>query len=175
MQNEEIAKVFDEIGDALEIAGENFFRVRAYRNAARAIRDQPVAVAELSKEEIDKIPGIGADLAEKIATVVKTGDLPMRRELAAKFPPELLELTHVPGLGPKRVKQLADELRIRNRDDLARAARAGAIRTIRGLGPKIEERILEALSRRGAGESKRMRYAEAARIADRLGAHMREC
>ena len=175
MQNEEIAKVFDDIADTLEIAGENFFRVRAYRNAARAIRDQPVAVAELSKEAIDKIPGIGADLAEKIATVVSTGDLPMRRELASKFPPELLELTHVPGLGPKRVKQLADELHIRNRDDLARAVRAGAIRTIRGFGPKIEERILEALDRQGAGESKRMRYAEAARIAARLSAHMREC
>ncbi len=91
-------------------SGENFFRVRAYRNAARAIHDQPLQVAELTLKQIDQIPGIGADLAGKITTLIKTGDLPLHRELARKFPRELLELREIPGLGPKRIKLLMDRL-----------------------------------------------------------------
>jgi len=75
IQNEEIAKVLEEVGDMLEIGGENFFRVRAYRNAARSVRDQPVLVAQLSPEQLDEIPGIGADLAGKISTLIVTGNL----------------------------------------------------------------------------------------------------
>jgi DNA polymerase (family 10) len=79
IQNSHVAKVLDEVADMLELAGENFFRVRAYRNAARTVHDQPIPVANLSPEEIDAIPGIGADLAGKIATIVKTGELPLRQ------------------------------------------------------------------------------------------------
>ncbi|HTR60155.1 MAG TPA: DNA polymerase/3'-5' exonuclease PolX [Candidatus Binataceae bacterium] len=174
MQNDEIAKVLDEIGEMLELGGENFFRVRAYHNAARAIRDQPVAVAELSPEQIDEIPGIGADLAGKVTTLIKTGELPLHRELSAKFPKEILELTNIPGLGPKRVKVLADLLHIHGRDDLERAVRSGKLRTIKGFGARSEERILEALARTTGGEDKRILYPEAAAIADRLVAHLRK-
>ena len=174
MQNDEIAKVLDEIGEMLDLSGENFFRVRAYHNAARAIRDQPVAVAELSPEQIDEIPGIGADLAGKVTTLIKTGELPLHRELSAKFPKEILELTNIPGLGPKRVKVLADLLHIHGRDDLERAVRSGKLRTIKGFGARSEERILEALARTTGGEDKRILYPEAAAIADRLVAHLRK-
>ena len=174
MQNDEIAKVLDEIGEMLELGGENFFRVRAYHNAARAIRDQPVAVAELSPEQIDEIPGIGADLADKVTTLIKTGELPLHRELSARFPKEILELTDIPGLGPKRVKVLADLLHIHGRDDLERAVRSGKLRTIKGFGARSEERILEALARTTGGEGKRILYPEAAAIADRLVAHLRK-
>jgi len=174
MQNEEIAKVLDQIGDMLEVGGENFFRVRAYRNAARSVRDQPVPVAELSPEQLDEIPGIGADLAGKISTLVKTGELPLHRELAAKFPPALLELTDIPGLGPKRLKLLIDHLHIEGRDDLEREAKAGSLRKLRGFGAKIEERILESLARR-EDAAKRISYVDAARTAERLIAHLRKC
>ncbi len=175
MQNEEIAKVLDEIGDMLEIAGENFFRVRAYHNAARAIRDQPVPVGELTPEQIDEIPGIGADLAEKITTLAKTGDLPLHRQLSAKFPREVLELCNIPGLGPKRVRVLADILDVHGRDDLERAVRSGRLRTIRGFGAKSEEKILEALTRMGGEAGKRILFSEASAIASRLLAHLRKC
>jgi DNA polymerase (family X) len=96
MQNDEIAKVLDDIGEMLELRGENFFRVCSYHNAARAIRDQPVVVAELSPDQIDQIPGIGIDLAGKIATLVKTGELPLHSELAARFPSERRALCDLP-------------------------------------------------------------------------------
>jgi DNA polymerase (family 10) len=175
MQNEEIAKVLDEIGDMLEIEGENFFRVRAYRNAARSVRDQPVPVAELSSEQLDDIPGIGADLAGKITTLIKTGELPLHRELAEKFPPALLELRDIPGLGPKRLKLLIDRLHIEGRDDLEREIRAGKLRKLRGFGAKIEERVLESLARRVEDAAKRISYVDAARTAEQLVAHLRKC
>jgi DNA polymerase (family X) len=175
IQNEEVAKVLDEVADMLEVGGENFFRVRAYRNAARAIHDQPVPVANLNPEQIDEIPGIGADLAGKITMLVKTGELPLHRELARQFPPEILELRNISGLGPKRVKVLMDRLRIHGREDLQRAARSGKLRTIKGFGPKIEEKILESMARRQGGEGERIFYVEAARIAARLVDHLRQC
>ncbi|MGD0672244.1 MAG: DNA polymerase/3'-5' exonuclease PolX [Candidatus Binatus sp.] len=175
MENDEVANVLDETASMLELAGENFFRVRAYRNSARTIRDQTAQVASLSKEQIDDIPGIGADLAGKITTIVQTGDLPLHRELASKFPPQLLELRDIPGLGPKRLKLLIDLLQIRGRDDLDKAVKSGAIRKIPGFGPKIEDRIRESLLRRETGQGKRMLYAEATRIAAQIEAYLRKC
>jgi DNA polymerase (family 10) len=175
MQNEEVAKVLDELADMLEVGGENFFRVRAYRNAARAVRDQPVQVADLTPEQIDEIPGIGADLAGKIDTLIKTGDIPLHRELAQKFPTALLELRNIPGLGPKRVKLLIDLLKIKGSEDLERAAKSGKLRKLRGFGPKIEQKILESLARQDRDAVKRISYAEAAPIAERLIGHLRQC
>src|SRR5208282_1674208 len=175
MQNDEIAKVLDEIADMLELSGENTFRVRAYRNAARTIHDQPVAVAELTVEQIDDIPGIGADLAGKIATLAKTGDLPIRRELAEKFPRELLELREIPGLGPKRIKLLIDLLHIGGKEELERYAKSGKLDSIKGFGPKIAAKILDAIARRGPDSGKRILYSEAAIVAAALVAHLRKC
>src|SRR5438046_379421 len=121
MRNEEIARIFDDFADILEIEGENFFRVRAYRNAARAVRDFPAPIAEMAHDRFKEIPGFGADLAAKLATIIDTGDLPARIELMRNFPSGLLELKNLPALGPKRIKLLADRLHIRNRDDLRRA------------------------------------------------------
>jgi DNA polymerase (family X) len=175
MENDEVAKVLDETADMLEVAGENFFRVRAYRNAARAIRDQTERVADLTEEQIDEIPGIGADLAGKIRTVIKTGDLPLHHKLGSKFTPHLLELRDIPGLGPKRLKLLIDRLGIRDRDDLEKAVKSDKLRKIRGFGPKIEERIRESLLRHDTGQSKRILYPEAARIAAQLSEHLQKC
>ena len=175
MQNDEIAKVFDEIADMLELSGENFFRVRAYHNAARAIHDQPIQVADLTTVQIDEIPGIGADLAGNITTLIKTGDLSLHRELARKFPRELLELREIPGLGPKRIKLLMDRLHIHGKEDLERDAKSGKLHSIKGFGPKIEEKILATIARKEPGSGKRILYSEAAMIAAALLAHMRKC
>ncbi len=175
MENDEVAKVLDETADMLELAGENFFRVRAYHNAASAIRDHAVQVGDLSQEQIDEIPGIGADLAEKITTIAKTGELPLHHELASKFPPQLLELREIPGLGPKRLKLLIDILKIRGRDDLEKALRSEALRKIPGFGPKLEDSIRKSLAQHEAGQGKRMLYAEATRIAAQIEAHLRKC
>jgi DNA polymerase (family X) len=174
MRNEEIAHIFDDVADMLEIGGENFFRVRAYRNAARAVRDFPMQVAELPADRFIEIPGFGADLSAKLATVLDTGDLPFRIELMRNFPRGLLELKNLPALGPKRIKLLADRLQVRNRDDLKRAIQAGQLRTIRGFGAKMEERLLEALSREpDAIKPNRATYAQASIAAESLLVHLR--
>jgi DNA polymerase (family 10) len=176
MRNEEIARVFDDVADMLEIGGENFFRVRAYRNAARAVRDFPAPLADLTRDHFQEIPGFGADLAAKLATILDTGDLPIRMELMRTFPTGLLELKNLPALGPKRIKLLADRLRIRNRDDLKRAIEAGQLRTIRGFGAKMEERLLEALARKPeANKPNRISLTDASIAADGLLVHMRSC
>jgi DNA polymerase (family 10) len=176
MHNEEIARVFDNVADMLEIAGENFFRVRAYRNAARAVRDFPAPVAEVARERFREIPGFGADLADKLATILDTGDLPIRIELMRTFPSGLLELKNLPALGPKRIKLLADRLHVRNRDDLKRAVEAGQLRTIRGFGAKMEERLLEALAREpDAIKPNRISYADASIVADNLRSRLSGC
>jgi DNA polymerase (family X) len=111
MNNHEIARVLDEIADMLEILGENFFRVRAYRNAARVVADYPAPIASLDADALDSIPGIGADLAGKILTLIGTGELEMHRELQARVPAGILELRAIRGLGPKRIKILAEIVR----------------------------------------------------------------
>jgi DNA polymerase (family X) len=176
MRNEEIARIFDDVADMLEIGGENFFRVRAYRNAARTVRDFPAPIADLARDRFKEIPGFGADLAAKLATILDTGDLPIRIELMRTFPSGLLELKNLPALGPKRIKLLADRLHIRNRDDLKRAIEAGQLRTIRGFGAKMEEKLLEALTREpDALKPNRISYADASIVADSLLTHIRGC
>lgn len=174
IQNAEIAQVLDEVAEMLEVQGENFFRVRAYRNAARAIRDYPATVADLDPDALREIPGIGADLADKIAALVKTGDFELHRELVGKVPAGLLELLNVPGLGPKRVKLLADRLKVHDGAGLLKAVKAGQLKGIRGFGPKMEQQILRALSAGEAEAAKRMLYRDAAGIAAALEQHLRK-
>jgi DNA polymerase (family X) len=173
MDNYEIARTLEEVADMLEITGANFFRVRAYRNAARVIQDHPAPVAPLSPEELAEIPGIGADLAGKIATLVKTGEMDVHRELKRKVPAGLLDLRHITGLGPKRIKLLFERLKIKGRDDLKRAADAGALADVPGFGPKMEERIRAALAGPERAAAARMLYADAERIVNALREHMK--
>src|SRR5882672_7486954 len=147
MQNPDIARLFDEVADLLEIKDENPFRVRAYRNAARTIRDFPDAIADWVRQSRDltEIPGIGDDLAEKISELVNTGELPLRTQLLAKLPAGLLDLLRIPGLGPKRVKLLYSKLKIKSAADLGKALDAGKVTKLKGFGPKMEERIRAGL------------------------------
>ena len=154
MQNPDIARVFDEVADLLEIQDANPFRVRAYRNAARTIRDFPEPLADAVRagiKDLTEIPGIGEDLAEKITEIVTTGELPLRKQLAAKLPAGLLDLLRIPGLGPKRVKLLHKKLKVKSAADLAAALDKGKIQKLKGFGPKMEEKM-----RAGLGAAQRV-------------------
>ena len=147
MQNPDIARLFDEVADLLEIQSQNPFRVRAYRNAARVVRDFPRPLQEEVRQGADltELPGIGEDLAEKIATIVASGDLPLHKELVAKLPSGLLDLLRIPGLGPKRVKTLYTKLKVKSAPDLEKALTKGSVRKLAGFGPKMEEKIRAGL------------------------------
>jgi DNA polymerase (family 10) len=145
--NAAIAQYFDELGDLYELDGAVVHRVLAYRNAAKAIRDAPVSVTELARQgRATALPGIGRTLEEKILTLVETGGIPSLDRLRAKFPPGLLDLTRLPGLGPKRARRLFDELGIDSLDALRAAAEAQRLRGVRGFGPKFEQAVLEAFA-----------------------------
>ena len=142
MENPEVAGIFEEIGDLLEIQRTNPFRIRAYRNAARVIRDLSEPIAKLDNERtIEDLPGVGKDLASKIRTILETGDLPLRHELQKQVPPDLRKLLNVPGLGPKRVRSLYQELNIDSIKKLRKAAREGRIKEVSGFGPRTEEAV----------------------------------
>jgi len=163
MQNPDIARLFDEVADLLEIQDANPFRVRAYRNAARTIRDFPEPIADLVRagtKDLTEIAGIGDDLAEKIAAIVTTGELPLRKQLASKLPAGLLDLLRIPGLGPKRVKLLYKKLKVKSAADLAAALDKGRIQKLKGFGPKMEEKMRAGLGQAQVGE-RRMLLNEA--------------
>ena len=174
VQNAEIADRFEQLADLLEIQGANPFRVRAYRNAARFIRGHSRSLAELLGEGADlaELPGIGEDLAEKIATLVRTGRLPLLEQTAKKVPAPLIEMTRIEGLGPKRAQALYKALKIRSLEDLARAARSGRIRELPGFGARTEQLIAQRVERAATAEH-RLRLADAEEVARPLVAYLR--
>lgn len=163
VHNAEIAAMFDQAAELLEIKGDNPFRTRAYRRAARTIEGWPKSVAGLLKagEDLSELPGIGKDLAGKIATIVATGKFDLLETLKHELPGDLGEIAALPGLGPKRVKQLYDELGIRCIEDLRRAVKAGRLRELHGFGEKSEAKLLAALGKPVAEKRVRIDIAEA--------------
>ncbi len=173
MENPEVAQVFEEVADLLDIQGENPFRVRAYRNAARTLRDLSESLAGMPPEKLEDLNGIGKDLAGKIRTILETGDLPLRQELRGKVPPGLRDLIGVPGLGPKRAQILHQQLRIGSLDELRQAAQEHRIRRLRGFGAKMEEKIQQALEGREE-TGRRILLAEAKVFADAAVRHLQQ-
>ncbi len=145
MKNREIAEIFNDIADLLEIKGENPFRIRAYRRAAMNIEAFTKDVAETSKDLLMKIPGIGEDLAGKIEEYVKTGKLKFYEDLKKEVPEGLSKLLTVPGLGPKTAKLLFERLKIKDLDDLERIARNHKLSGLPGIKEKTEENILKGI------------------------------
>ena len=174
VHNAEIADQFEQLADLLELEGANPFRVRAYRNAARYIRGHARSLADLLAEGVDlaELPGIGEDLAGKIATLVRTGRLPLLEQLGRRIPAPLVAMTRIPGLGPKRARALYRALRIRSLEDLARAARSGRIRELPGFGARTEALIAERAGRAATAEH-RLRLADAEPIARALVGYLR--
>jgi DNA polymerase (family X) len=163
VQNAEIAAMFDQTADLLEFKGENQFRVRAYRKAARTIEGLPQSVRGMLSAEKDllELSGIGKDLAGKIADIVKTGHFNLLDQLKRKLPGQLGDMAALPGLGPKRVKLLYDKLKVRTLDDLRRAIKRGRLRELRGFGPTIEKKLAGALEKPVAAKRFRLAVAEA--------------
>jgi DNA polymerase (family X) len=150
--NAVIAAALEELGNLYELDGAIVHRVLAYRKAARAVREAPVSVAALAREgRASEVPGIGKTLQEKILALAQTGTIPAAEKLRAKFPPSLIEVTRLPGLGPKRVRLLYSELGIDSLQALREAALAQRLRTVRGFSEKFEQGVLAALQE-GVGE-----------------------
>ncbi|MFI5012189.1 MAG: DNA polymerase/3'-5' exonuclease PolX [Hyphomicrobiales bacterium] len=149
VHNTEIAAMFDQAAELLEIRGDNPFRTRAYRRAARVIEGLPKSVTNLLKagEDLSELPGIGNDLAGKIAGIITTGKFDLLETLKRELPGDLGEIAMLPGLGPKRVKLLYDQLGIRSIEDLRRAVKTGRLRELRGFGAKSEAKLLAALTK----------------------------
>jgi DNA polymerase (family 10) len=148
LDNAAIARVLREIADLLEIKDDNPFKIRAYRNGADIAANHPHDLALLDEPGLREIPGIGKDLAARIREIATTGDTEFHRDLVAEFPPTVLDLLNLQGVGPKTVAVLYRELGIRTLDDLERAATDGRIRTVRGMGARKEALILKALDER---------------------------
>ena len=166
IHNSQVAEIFNDVADLLEIEGANEFRIRAYRNAARSIGNMPAPVADLLEQgrDMSELPAIGKDLAGKIQEIVQTGHLGALEDLQKHFPPSILELTRVPGLGPKRIRIL-DRIGINSREKLRMAAETGRLHRISGFGEKTEERLLEAL-RQSPPSPSRLKLLAAEQIAN---------
>lgn len=169
IHNPQIAELFNRYAVLLEIQGDNPFRVRAYRNAARTIENLPRDVSTMLRDGADltKLPGIGDDLAHKIQEIVATAQFAELEKIKRRLPAGLVDLTEIPGIGPKRIKLLHRTLKIESLDALIEAARKGRLRGVRGFGPKTEAAILRAAQRHTAGE-RRYRISEAELVADPL-------
>ena len=148
MNNAEIAHVLERLALRLDIDGANPFRVRAHREAARIVSEQaePMSAVAVREGALEALPGIGKDLAQKIRDLVATGTTPMHDELKAKYPDEVVDLTDLQGIGPKRVRVLFQDLGIRDRAQLEAAAKGGKLRDVPGFGEKFEQNVLKALA-----------------------------
>ena len=175
MTNREIAAALEEIADLLEFQGANPFRVRAYRNGSRKVKDSPASLASVVEESgaaaLTEIDGVGKDLAEKIAELATTGALAMLDEFREQVEPGVLKLMRVPGLGPKKAAVLHKELGVATLDQLKAACQAEQVRGLKGFGKKTEETILAGveLAERAGGRTK---WADADAVVERLLAHM---
>ncbi len=148
MDNAAIARILREVADLLEIKGENPFKIRAYRNCADITANHPHELGLLDEVGLREIPGIGKDLAARIREIGQSGDAEFHRELLAEFPPTILELLRLQGVGPKTVATLYRDLGVKTLEELEQACKDGRIRALKGMGAKKEVLILKALEER---------------------------
>ena len=172
MENLAIARVLAEIADLLEIKGENPFKIRAYRNAAESVAHAPAPVASMSDAERRALPAIGRDIAAKIGEIADSGSIRYHQDLLQEFPPTILDMLHLPGVGPKTVALLYGALGLRTLDELQSAARDGRLRRVKGIGGKKESQILKALEDRALVAGRRL-MAEASDAAGALVSALR--
>ena len=176
LKNAEIAAAFEELATLYELDDAVVYRVLAYRNAAKAIRESGTSVAEMAAQgRAEELSGIGRTIAEKITALVETGSIPAAEKLRQRIPPGLAQITHIPGLGPKRARLLYQELGIESLADLRRAAEEQRLRTVAGFGAKAEENVLAALAA-GAdgGQRPRTLLSKALAVGEELVEGLRE-
>ena len=176
MRNGEIAEAFEELASLYELDGAVVYRVVAYRNAAKAIREAGVSVAEMAKQgRAEELAGVGKTIAEKIDALLETGSIPSADKLKQRIPSGLVEVTRIPGLGPKRAKLLHDELGVNSIEDLRRAAESGQLKDVKGFGKKAEENVLAAFAAGADGRPKaRMILSKALPVGEELVAALRD-
>lgn len=176
MRNGEIADAFEELGSLYELDGAVVYRVVAYRNAAKAIREAGVSVEELAKQgRVTELAGVGKTIAEKIDALLETGSIPSADKLKQRIPSGLVEITRIPGLGPKRAKLLHDELGVGSIEELRTAAEQGRLKDVKGFGTKAEENVLAAFAAGADGRPKdRMLLSKALPVAEELVNALRE-
>jgi DNA polymerase (family 10) len=176
MRNADIADAFEELASLYELDGAVVYRVVAYRNAAKAIREAGVSVSEMAREgRVDQLAGVGKTIAEKIDALLETGSIPSADKLKARIPSGLITITRIPGLGPKRAKLLHEHLGISSLEDLRAAAEQGRLKDVPGFGAKAEENVMAALAAgaRGGPEA-RMLLSKALVVGEELVAALRD-
>jgi DNA polymerase (family X) len=176
MRNAEIAEAFEELASLYELDGAVVYRVVAYRNAAKAIREAGVSVEEMARQgRVEQLPGVGKTIAEKIDALLEGGSIPSADKLKAKIPAGLVEVTRIPGLGPKRARLLYDNLGVSSLDDLRRASEDGTLKDVPGFGEKAAENVLAALAAGADGRPKpRVLLSKALTVGEELVAALRE-
>jgi DNA polymerase (family X) len=176
MRNGDIADAFDELASLYELDGAVVYRVVAYRNAAKAIREAGVSVEEMARQgRVEELAGVGRTIAEKIDALIESGSIPSADKLKARIPAGLVEITRIPGLGPKRARLLYDELGVSSLDELREAAEQGRLKDVPGFGEKAEENVLAALAAGADGRPKaRMLLSKALAVGEELVAALRE-
>ena len=173
LDNKAVARTLLEIADLLELKGENPFKIRAYRNAADIVSHAAEQVSSLDEAGLRGWNGIGKDLAGRIREIALTGDCAIRRELLTEFPETLLDVLRLQGVGPKTVAVLYKELRIKSLDDLAAAAKAGRIKSVKGMGSKKEQLILQAIEERQRFAGRHL-LSRATEMAESIVAYLKE-
>jgi DNA polymerase (family 10) len=174
LTNGDLARIFHDIGDMLEVQGELVFKTVAYHRAADALAHSPIDVPDAYRRgERPRIPGVGQAISDKIAEVVTTGHMRLYDRLRAEVPPSLVEMLQVPGLGPKTVKLVYETLGVKTLEDLRTAAQAGRLRTVKGLSEKTEQTVLEGIDNLAARQD-RMLLGQAQRIVDQLTAELQD-
>jgi DNA polymerase (family 10) len=151
MTNAEIARIFDEIADLLEMKGENQFKTRAYRQAALTIKKLPSDVEQMVRngENLEEIPGVGEAIAKKIQDLVNTGHIKLHDDLRAEFPQGILDILAIPGIGPKTAFRLYVELGVKSVAELEQAIREGRVAAMRRMGEGAAQRILQHIEAGG--------------------------
>ncbi|HYL40558.1 MAG TPA: helix-hairpin-helix domain-containing protein, partial [Candidatus Binatus sp.] len=173
LSNAQLATMFHEIGDLLEVKGELVFKTVAYHRAADAIGRSPVEVARGYREgRPPDIPGVGRAIADKIAEAATTGRMSYHERLLAEFLPTLLDLLRLPGMGPKTVRAVYTELGVRNLDELKTAAAEGRLRRLRGLSPRSEQQLLKAIEGLEAAD-RRLLLPQARALVEELSENLR--
>src|SRR3989338_4329213 len=172
MQNQDIAQIFHEIADILEMQGENPFRIRSYRNAALTIENLSEDLSSIYKKgALKEIPGVGESISEKIEELIKTGKCKFHQKLFKKIPHGVLDIMRVPGMGPKHAMLVYEKLSVDSIDRLRRAAEAGKLADLPRMGEKLQKKILKGIGQLKQSEGRfklvtAFNYAEA--IAEEL-------
>ncbi len=177
MENAAIAAVFEEMAELLEFRGENPFRIRAYRNGAKAIRDLDESVASILADpsrNLASIPGIGKTLLDKTETLVATGQLPQLEKLRLEIPEIVIQMARIPGLGAKKAAKLQQELAIESLGDLRKACHEDRISQLKGFGGKTQQAILDGLAIAEAA-AERIYWSNGDQLANSIGKHMKSC